>query len=75
MQQNPILRHGREFGQHFVDKMVDIGKRIPRPGRRFGRTDGGSHVLAPMLMIANGLDGRLFRHCTQFNAGLLSRSR
>jgi hypothetical protein len=32
-------------------------------------------VLAPMLlMIAIGVDGRLFGHRAQFNAGLLSRS-
>jgi hypothetical protein len=46
-----ILGHGRKFCQHFVDKNVDIGKGIPRAGRRFGRTDVGSHVMAPMLMI------------------------
>ncbi len=37
--------------------------------------DGGSHVLASMLlMTAIGGDGCLFGHLTQFNGRLLSKS-
>src|SRR5208282_4754323 len=63
-----VLCHGLEFRQHFVHEHVNIDKRIPGARRRLCRTDGGSHVLASMLLVAEiGLDGCLSGHRRQFN--------
>src|SRR3954452_17807105 len=46
-----VLGHGLKFRQHFVDKGIDVGKRIPRTWRGLCWTDGSSHSRASMLVL------------------------
>src|SRR4051812_38071943 len=46
-----VLGHGLKFRQHFVDKGIDVGKRIPRTWRGLCGTDGSSHSRASMLVL------------------------
>src|SRR3954454_22721493 len=45
-----VLGHSLKFRQHLVDEGIDVGKRIPWTRRGLGRTDGGSHSRASMLV-------------------------
>src|SRR3954465_6846377 len=46
-----VLGHSLKFRQHLVDEGINISKRIPRPWRGLGRTDGSSHSRASMLVL------------------------
>jgi hypothetical protein len=73
-EQGPLAQRDRhleiltERGRLAWQKATDYGKRIPLARRRLRGTNGGSHVLASMLLImAIGRDGRRSVPRTQLN--------